>query len=90
MIHNCLISLSLIINKFRAKTWVILSEIYCNMLRNTNVTFFNDDRDQIKDVERLHRKALCLGYISKPIHNCKFKQYNDMSSECEDIIVLTP
>ncbi len=27
---------------------------------------FNDDRDQIKDVERLHRKALCLGYSSKP------------------------
>ncbi len=54
------------------------------MFRNTNVTFFNDDRDQTKDVERLHRKALCLGYNSKPIHNCKFKQYNGMPSECED------
>ncbi len=37
------------------------------MLRNTNVTFFNDDRDQINDVEHQHRKALCLGYNNKPI-----------------------
>ncbi len=55
-----------------------------NMLRNTNVTFFKDDRDQVKDVERLLRKALYLGYSSKPINNCKIKQYNGMTSECED------
>ncbi len=30
MVHNCLITLSLIINKFRAKPQVISSEIYCN------------------------------------------------------------
>ncbi len=55
-----------------------------NMLRNTNVTFFNDDRDHIKDVERLHQKSLCLRYNSKPVHNCKFTQYNGMKSECVD------
>ncbi len=54
------------------------------MLRNTNVTFFNDDRGQIKDVERLHRKALCLVYSNKPINKRKFKQYNGMKSECVD------
>ncbi len=32
MAHNCLISLSLSINKFRAKTHVILSEIYCTCI----------------------------------------------------------
>ncbi len=47
------------------------------MLRNTNVTFFNDDRYQIKDVERLHRKALWQGYSNKPINKRKFKQYNE-------------
>ncbi len=55
-----------------------------NILRNTNVTFFNDDRDQIKDVERLHRKALYLGYSNKPINKPKFKQYDGMESECVD------
>ncbi len=54
------------------------------MLRNTDVTLFNDDRGQIKDVERLHRKALCLGYSNKPINKRKFKQYNGMKSECVD------
>ncbi len=54
------------------------------MLRNTNVTFFNDDRDQIKDVERLHRKAIHLGYSSRLINKRQFKQYNGMKSECVD------
>ncbi len=52
-----------------------------NMLRNTDVTFFNDDRDQIKDVERLHRKAICLGYSSKPIN--KLKRWNGVKSEVD-------
>ncbi len=51
------------------------------MLRNTNATFLSDDRDQIKDVERLHRKALSLGYSSKPIN--KLKQCNGMKSEVD-------
>ncbi len=46
--------------------------------------FFNDDRGQIKDVERQHCKALYLGYSSIPINKRKFKQYNGMKSECVD------
>ncbi len=45
---------------------------------------FNDDRDQIKNVERLHRKALCRGYSNEPINKRKLKQYNGMTSEWED------
>ncbi len=51
------------------------------MLRNMNETFFNDARDQIKDLERLHRKALYLGNSSRPINKRQFKQYN---GECVD------
>ncbi len=29
----------------------------------------DDDKYQVKDVGRLHRKAICLGYSRKPINN---------------------
>ncbi len=44
----------------------------------------DDDRCQVKDVGRLYRKAICLGYSSKPINKRKFKQYNGLKSECVD------
>ncbi len=44
----------------------------------------DDDRYQVKDVGRLHRKAICLGYSNKPINKRKFKQYNGLKSECVD------
>ncbi len=44
----------------------------------------DDDRYQVKDVVRLHRKTKCLGYSSKPINKRKFKQYNGQKSEYAD------
>ncbi len=85
MIQNSLISLQFIINKFRAKTHVILSEIYCICLnkisaKQTNLkqfwTILADDVYLIRtgnDIAKPYEDRLSTFSISQAANRESFK-----------------